>query len=105
MDKLEVGASVFISSHWNCSIEPIERETKTLWVTSRGTRINKSTLRVVGSDGWDTRVVRLAVEQDVLDIKEANRRRDLLNIISNCSFSEVTTESLKQIVVLSKDKN
>jgi hypothetical protein len=90
MEVLGIGLKIFKNSRWANSIETIERETKTMWITEHNrTRIYKKDNTVVGKSSTV-----VLVKQEHYDLKE---KTTLLFKFKNFDFEKLELEKLREI--------
>lgn len=96
MSILGINSNVRINHKYQMfSIETIIRETKTLWVTNKDTRINKES----GCEQGSYIKVRLATPKDFEELEKVN----IIKSLRNFDFSSLDLETLKQIKALIKE--
>lgn len=96
MEVLEIGTAVRVNKQYGMfSIETIVRDTKTLWITNKETRIRKDNGFVFGT----YRSVKLATPEDYEEIEKHN----LSNSLRQFNFSKLDLETLRKIHALTKE--
>ena len=103
LEDLVVGDDVLITSRYYRRIAKVDKVTKTQIVVDN-VRFRRDSGWQCGSDRWNIRRISVPTEKDISDVKEENLRKTLIYSISSFDFKRLSTDELKQVYNIVKDK-
>ncbi|MBD5414871.1 MAG: hypothetical protein HDR46_01150 [Bacteroides sp.] len=104
LENVKVGDKLYVSNRFFEDIEIVERITQTLVITKKHRFVKKSG-RLYGSDSWNTIYARPATAQDELNIRDKQRRAELIHACKNINYEAFTTPQLESIISFMKELN
>lgn len=103
LKDLVVGDDVLVKGMSYKRIAKVDKVTKTQIVVDNA-RFKRDSGWQCGSDIWNRRRVSVPTEKEISDIKEENFRKKLIYAISSFDFKRLSTDELKQVYKIVKDK-
>lgn len=103
LKDLVVGDDVLVISRYYRRIAKVDKVTKTQIVVDNA-RFRRNSGWQCGSDIWNKRRVSVPTEKEISDVKEENLRKTLIYSISSFDFKRLSTDELKQVYKIVKDK-
>lgn len=103
LKDLVVGDEVLVTGMSYKRIAKVDKVTKTKIVVDNA-RFRRDSGWQCGSDIWNKRKISVLTEKDISDIKEENFRKKLIYAISSFNFYRLSTDKLKQVYNIVKDK-
>ena len=108
LENIKVGDKVIVSGSGFGSlnkIDTVERLTKTqIVLKNTHSKYRRSSGRSVGGDVWSMGFISEATREKILKIQEARYRLNLLNKIESIRIGNLSTDSLKSIVVVIEEE-
>ena len=84
-------------------IAKIDKVTKTQIVVNNA-RFRRDSGWQCGGDSWSRKSISVPTEKEISDVKEENLRKTLIYSISSFNFKRLSTDELKQVYNIVKDK-
>ena len=103
LKDLVVGDDVLVTVMSYRHIAKVDKVTKTQIIVNN-TRFRRDSGWQFGSDRWNVRRISVPTEKEISDIKEENFRKELLYAINSFDFKRLSTDELKQVYNIVKDK-
>lgn len=103
LKDLVAGDEVLVTGTFHRRIAKIDKVTKTQIVVNNAIFRRDSGWQC-GGDRWNVRRISVPTEKDISDIKEENLRKTLIYTISSFDFKRLSTDELKQVYNIVKDK-
>lgn len=103
LKDLQVGDVVLVTGMSYRRIAKIDKITKTQIIVDNA-RFNKDSGWKCGSDRWNVRKISVPTEKEISDVKEECFRKKILYTISSFDFRRLSTDELKQVYNIVKDK-
>lgn len=103
LKDLVAGDKVLVTGMSYKRIAKINKVTKTQIVVDNA-RFRRDSGWQCGSDRWNVRKISVPTEKEISDVKEENLRRTLVYAISSFDFKRLSTDKLKQVYNIVKDK-
>lgn len=102
LKDLVVGDDVLVKGMNHRRIAKVDKVTKTQIVVDN-VRFRRDSGWQCGGDKWNVRIISVPTEKEISDIKEENRNT-LIYAISTFDFKRLSTDELKQVYKIVKDK-
>lgn len=103
LKDLVVGDDVLVKGMNHRRIAKVDKVTKTQIVVDN-VRFRRDSGWQCGGDRWNVRIIFVPTEKEISDIKEENLRNTLIYAISTFDFKRLSTDELKQVYKIVKDK-
>ena len=103
LKDLVVGDDVLVTGRSYRRIAKIDKVTKTQ-IIANNARFRRDSGWQCGSDNWDRKSISVPTEKEISDVKEENLRKVLIYSISSFDFKRLSTDELKQVYKIVKDK-
>lgn len=103
LKDLVVGDDVLVTGRSYRRIAKIDKVTKTQ-IIANNARFRRDSGWQCGSDNWDRKSISVPTEKEISDVKEENLRKVLIYSISSFDFKRLSTDELKQVYNIVKDK-
>lgn len=103
LKDLVEGDEVLVTGMYYRRIAKVDKVTKTQIVVDNA-RFKRDSGWQCGSGIWNRRRVSVPTEKEISDIKEENFRKKLVYAISSFDFKRLSTNELKQVYNIVKDK-
>ncbi len=103
LKDLVVGDDVLVKGMNHRRIAKVDKVTKTQIVVDN-VRFRRDSGWQCGGDKWNVRIISVPTEKEISDIKEENLRNTLIYAISTFDFKRLSTDELKQVYKIVKDK-
>lgn len=103
LKDLVVGDDVLVKGMNHRRIAKVDKVTKTQIVVDN-VRFRRDSGWQCGGDRWNVRIISVPTEKEISDIKEENLRNTLIYAISTFDFKRLSTDELKQVYKIVKDK-
>ena len=103
LKDLVVGDDVLVTGRSYRRIAKIDKVTKTQ-IIANNARFRRDSGWQCGSDNWDRKSISVPTEKEISDVKEENLRKTLVYAISSFDFKRLSTDELKQVYNIVKDK-
>ena len=103
LKDLVVGDEVLVIGMHRRRIAKVDKVTKTQIVVNNA-RFRRDSGWQCCSDRWNIRRISVPTEKEISDVKEENLRRTLIYTISSFDFKRLSTDELKQVYKIVKDK-
>ena len=103
LKDLVEGDEVLVTGMSYKRIAKVDKVTKTQIVVDNA-RFKRDSGWQCGSGIWNRRRVSVPTEKEISDIKEENLRNTLIYAISTFDFKRLSTDELKQVYKIVKDK-
>ena len=103
LKDLVAGDDVLVISRYYRRIAKVDKVTKTQIIVNNA-RFRRDSGWQCGSDRWNVRRIYVPTEKEISDIKEENLRNTLIYAISTFDFKRLSTDELKQVYKIVKDK-
>lgn len=103
LKDLVVGDYVLVTGRSYRRIAKIDKVTKTQIIANYA-RFRRDSGWQCGSDNWDMKSISVPTEKEISDVKEENLRKVLIYSISSFDFKRLSTDELKQVYNIVKDK-
>ena len=96
LKDLVAGDEVIVTGTLHRRIAKVDKVTKTQIVIDND-RFRRDSGWQCGSDSLDMKSISVPTEKEILDVKEENLRKILINTISSFNFERLSTDELKQV--------
>lgn len=103
LKDLVAGDEVLVTGMSYKRITKVDKVTKTQIVVDNA-RFRRDSGWQCGSDIWNRRKIYVPTEKEISDIKEENFHKKLIYVISSFDFKRLSTDKLKQVYNIIKDK-
>ena len=103
LKDLVEGDEVLVTSMYYRRIAKVDKVTKTQIVVNNA-RFRRDSGWQCGSDRWNVRRISVPTEKEISDVKEENFRKKLIYAIRSFDFKRLSTDELKQVYKIVKDK-
>lgn len=103
LKDLQVGDSVLVTGMSYRRIAKIDKVLKTQIVVDNA-RFRKDSGWQCGGNSWNRKSISVPTEKEISDIKEENHRKTLIYFISSFDFKRLSTDELRQVYNIVKDK-
>lgn len=103
LKDLVVGDDVLVTGMYYRRIAKVDKVTKTQIVVDNA-RYRRNSGWQCGDDIWDRESISVPTEKEISDIKEENFRKKLIYAIRSFDFKRLSTDELKQVYKIVKDK-
>ena len=103
LKDLVAGDEVVVTGTLYRRIAKVDKVTKTQ-IIANNARFRRDSGWQCGSDNWDRKSISVPTEKEILDVKEENIRKILINTISCFDFERLSTNELKQVYNIVKGK-
>lgn len=103
LKDLKAGDDVLVVGRSYRRIAKIDKVTKTQIVVNNA-RFRRDSGWQYGGDRWNVRNISVPTEKEISDVKEENLRKTLIYSISSFDFKRLSTDELKQVYNIVKDK-
>lgn len=103
LKDLVVGDDVLVSGLYHRRIAKVGKVTKTQIVVDN-VRFRRNSGWQCGGDSWNRKSISIPTEKEISDIKEENIRKKLIYAISSFDFKLLSTDELRQVYNIVKDK-
>lgn len=103
LKDLVEGDKVLVTGMYHRRIAKVDKVTKTQIVVDNA-RFRRNSGWQCGGDIWDMKSISVPTEKEISDIKEENLRNTLIYSISSFDFKRLSTDELKQVYNIVKDK-
>lgn len=103
LKDLVAGDEVLVTGTFHRRIAKVDKVTKTQIIVDNA-RFRRDSGWQCGSDRWNVRRISVPIEKEISDIKEENFRKELIYAISSFDFKRLSTDELKQVYNIVKDK-
>lgn len=103
LKDLVVGDDILIIGRSCRRIAKIDKVTKTQIVVDNA-RFRRDSGWQCGSDSWSRKSISVPTEKEISEVKEENLRKTLVYAISSFDFKRLSTDELKQVYKIVKDK-
>lgn len=97
-EYLKAGDNVLvISNHDRPEIHKIQQVTKAQIVLDSSDRYSKATGELIGCSGNRYKFLKKATFEEMLEIREAAKKRSLINKLKNVNYSKLSLETLSSL--------
>lgn len=103
LKDLKAGDDVLVTGRSCRRITKIDKVTKTQIVVNNA-RFRRDSGWQCGGDSWSRKSISVPTEKEISDVKEENLRKTLIYSISSFNFKRLSTDELKQVYNIVKDK-
>lgn len=103
LKDLVAGDDVLVRGMYSRLIAKVNKVTKTQIVVNKA-RFRRDSGWQCGSDMWNVTRISVPTEKEISDVKEENLRKTLIYSISSFDFKRLSTDELKQVYNIVKDK-
>lgn len=103
LKDLVVGDDVLVTGMNYRRIAKVDKVTKTQIVVNNA-RFRRDSGWQCGSDRWNVRRISVPTEKEISDVQEENFRKKLIYAIRSFDFKRLSTDELKQVYKIVKDK-
>lgn len=103
LKDLVVGDDVLVTGIYHRRITKVGKVTKTQIVVDN-VRFRRNSGWQCGGDSWNRKSISVPTEKEISDIKEENLRKTLIYSISSFDFKRLSTDELRQVYNIVKDK-
>lgn len=103
LKDLVAGDDVLVIGMYHRRIAKVNKVTKTQIIIDNA-RFRRDSGWQCGGDRWDMKSISVPTEKEISDIKEGNLRNTLIYAISTFDFKRLSTDELKQVYKIVKDK-
>ena len=103
LKDLVVGDDVLVTGMYYRRIAKVDKVTKTQIIVNNA-RFRRDSGWQCGSDRWNVRRISVPTEKEISDVKEEDFRKKLIYAISSFDFKRLSTDELKQVYKIVKDK-
>ena len=103
LKDLVAGDEVLVTVMSYRHIAKVHKGTKTQIIVNND-RFRRDSGCQCGGDSWSRKSISVPTEKEILDVKEENLRKILINTISSFDFKRLSTDELKQVYNIVKGK-
>lgn len=103
LKDLVVGDDVLVIGMNYRRIAKVDKVTKTQ-IVANNARFRRDSGWQCGSDRWNVRRISVPTEKEISDVQEENFRKKLIYAIRSFDFKRLSTDELKQVYKIVKDK-
>lgn len=103
LKDLVAGDEVLVTGMYYRRIAKVDKVTKTQIVVDN-VRFRRDSGWQCGNDRLDTKSISVPTEKGISDVKEENFRKKLIYAIRSFDFKRLSTDELKQVYKIVKDK-
>ena len=103
LKDLVAGDEVLVTGTFHRRIAKVDKVTKTQIVVNDA-RFRRDSGWQCGGDRWNVIKISVPTENEISDVKEENLRKTLIYAISSFDFKRLSTDELKQVYNIVKDK-
>lgn len=103
LKDLVEGDEVLVTGMFHRHISKVDKVTKTQIIVNNA-RFKRDSGWQCGSDRWNIRRIAVPTEKEISDVKEEDLRKTLIYAISSFDFKRLSTDELKQVYKIVKDK-
>lgn len=103
LKDLVAGDDVLVRGLHSRRIAKVNKVTKTQIIIDNA-RFRRDSGWQCGGDSWNRKIISVPTENEISDVKEENLRKILINTISSFNFERLSTDELKQVYNIVKDK-
>ncbi len=96
--ELAIGTKLLFFNNTSKTIHTIVRETNTLWVTDKDSKIKKSDGSIYGNNScYNITNYKLLTDEDIKDIKDSNAKHRIIKKIRELDLNKLDLETLTKI--------
>ena len=103
LKDLVEGDEVLVTGMSYRRIAKVDKVTKTQIVVDN-VRYRRNSGWQCGCDRWNIKIISVPTEKEISDVKEENFRKKLIYAIRSFDFKRLSTDELKQVYKIVKDK-
>ena len=103
LKDLVEGDEVLVTGMSHRHISKVDKVTKTQIIVNNA-RFKRDSGWQCGDDIWDRKSISVPTEKEISDVKEENFRKKLIYAIRSFDFKRLSTDELKQVYKIVKDK-